>query len=284
MKNKNLFIILAILILAVLLVTLGFYFQYLAEKGFAVSFELVVIIINIVIFITVMVLFFILRKLYLLEKQEKLLKIQDVYIKHLQELVQVTKSQRHDFVNHLQVVYALLKMNKTDRALRYIETLYHDVRITGKILQISIPELSALLLVKMGIASLKSISFTIIVKSNLKMLQKKTFELNTVIGNLLNNAFEAVESLSVNKRAVTLTIFETKKYCVFQTINPGFIEKELRNKIFEDNFSTKSEGRGTGLASVKSVVEKNKGKIIVSSNKDHEEIKFTAIFPKNQRS
>ena len=284
MKNRNnlFFSIFVILFSAVVLVTLGFYFQRLAESGHVVSSELAVVIINVLIFSMVPVLLVMSRKLLLLERQERLVKVQELYIGHLQELVRVTRAQRHDFVNHLQVVYALLKTGKTEKAQRYIENLYHDVRISGEILRVSIPELAALLLVKMGIASLKNISFSIEVESNLNMLQVKAIDLNTVVGNLVDNAFEAVEPLSMDKRTVALRIFETGKFFVFQTVNPGFIEKELRDKIFEPGFSTKAGDRGFGLASVRSVVEKNRGKILVSSFKDRA-TKFTVIFPKQQR-
>lgn len=97
-----------------------------------------------------------------------------------------------------------------------------------------------------------------------------------------NKAFEAVEPLAADKRTVALRIFETGKHFVFQTVNPCFIEKELRNKIFEPGFSTKAGNRGFGLASVKSVVEKNRGKILVSSFKDRG-TKFTVLFPRQQR-
>lgn len=283
MENKDtLFVILTILLLAVILVTLGFYFQRLGEIGYVVSSELAVVVINAVIFIMVLVLLVISRKLFLLEKQEKFLKVQELYIEHLQELVRVTKAQRHDFINHLQVVYALLKTGQIEKAQKYIENLYHDVRISGEILRVNVPELAALLLVKMGIASLKNISFTIEVESNLKMLRIKPLELNTVVGNLVDNAFEAVEPLAADKKKVTLRVFKTGKHFVFQTSNPGFIEKELRDKIFEPGFSTKPGSSGIGLASVKLVVEKNGGKILVSSGKDRG-TKFTVIFPKQRR-
>jgi hypothetical protein len=284
MKNKtNLFFVLTILIFAVILVTLGFYLQRLVEIGHVVSSEVAVAVINAAIFTIVLFFLVILRKMFLLERHEKFLKVKEIYIEHLRELVRVTRAQRHDFVNHLQVVYALLKTGKIEKAQRYIENLYHDVRISGEVLRVNIPELAALLLVKMGIASLKNISFSIEVESNnLNMLRVKAIDLNTVVGNLVDNAFEAVEPLSADKRTVALRIFETSKHFVFQTVNPGFIEKELRDKIFEPGFSTRSGNRGFGLASVRSVVEKNGGKILLSSFKDRG-TKFTVIFPKQQR-
>jgi sensor histidine kinase regulating citrate/malate metabolism len=42
------------------------------------------------------------------------------------ELERLLRIQRHDFINHLQVVHALLQLGKTDRAMSYIEDLAKD--------------------------------------------------------------------------------------------------------------------------------------------------------------
>lgn len=39
------------------------------------------------------------------------------------ELIRLLRLQRHDFINHLQVVHALLQMGRVDRAVEYIEDL-----------------------------------------------------------------------------------------------------------------------------------------------------------------
>lgn len=255
------------------------YMQQLNASGSPVPFNHVLVI-NIILIITLLVLLILIRNVYLLFKQEKRLEIQDFYIEHLKELVGLIRTQRHDFVNHLQVVYALLKTGKTEKALCYIEDLSHDVQITGQMLQINIPELSALLLAKMESAVTKNVSFKIILDSNLEGLQIKPLELITIVGNLLDNAFDAVQTLPRGNRNVVFKVFETPKCFIFQTINHGYISKELREKIFQMGYSTKDgQDRGIGLSSVKSVVEKNKGKIIVNSSKTLR-TKFTVILPK----
>lgn len=280
-KGNNLFAAIIVLISSVALIALGFYFQSMMENVHLVSAKQVVIIINIFTAIIVLGSIILVRKLFLLERQEKLIEVQKFYFERLQEMATVTRAQRHDFINHLQAVYVLLKTDQNDEAQSYIENLYQDIRISGEIMHLSIPEVTALLLVKMGTASLKNISFAVEVESNLKGLLVNAIELNSIIGNLVDNAFEAAEAFPADKRTVRLRIFETGKHFVFQTINPGFIEKELRAKIFESGFSTKSEKRGIGLSSVKSAVETNGGKILVSSNKARG-TKFTVIFPKKQ--
>jgi sensor histidine kinase regulating citrate/malate metabolism len=282
MKNKTLLTTLTLLGLVVILIVVEFYFQsYLVGVVSNIAPKILMITVNIVIFIVVLLLFILTRKLFLSAKQEKIVEVQELYIGHLRELVKFIRSQRHDFVNHLQAVYVLLKTGEIEKAQKYIEELYQDVKITGEILRVNIPELSALLMVKTGVATARDISFVIEIESNLKMLKIKPIEINTVVGNLLDNAFEAVEFLKAKDKRVALKIFETSKWYVFQVGNTGYISQELLSKLFIPGFSTKPGGKnkGFGLASVKSVVEKNKGRIIVSSNKKRG-IKFTVILPK----
>lgn len=39
------------------------------------------------------------------------------------ELIRLLRLQRHDFVNHAQVIHAYLQLGKSDRAMQYIEDL-----------------------------------------------------------------------------------------------------------------------------------------------------------------
>ena len=177
-----------------------------------------------------------------------------------------------------------MKTGKFDKAIEYIADLSHDIQITGAMLSVDIPELSALLLAKTDLARKKEILFKITVESNLKGLEIKPLELIMVVANLLDNAFEAVESLPVDIRSVVLKVAETAEYYSLQINNPGYIPEEIRMRMFEMGYSTKEgKERGTGLAAVKSVVEKNGGTITLQCSRD-QGIIFTVCFPKPSNS
>lgn len=262
-----------------ILMLFSFFFTGLFRKPAVVSFDTMALMICILIIITITSLIFLARNMFLVAKQRKVLDIQDFYIGHLNEMVRVIRSQRHDFINHMQVVYALLKTKKLEKAEQYIEELCHNVRFNDGVLYVNMPELSALLIAKEELAADKEISFKIKIESDLVGLNVKPLDLITVLGNLLDNAFEAVGAFPPEERNVAIKIFQTSKHFVFQTANPGYISKRLRKNIFEMGFSTKSgRNRGVGLASVASVVEKNGGRIIVSS-REESGTKFTVMFP-----
>lgn len=48
-----------------------------------------------------------------------------------EETVRLLRIQRHDFINHIQVIQALLQLGKTERALKYIEDMVHSPEMTG---------------------------------------------------------------------------------------------------------------------------------------------------------
>ncbi|NLH27167.1 MAG: GHKL domain-containing protein [Syntrophomonadaceae bacterium] len=238
----------------------------------------------IVLFVTIPVLLILTKNVFLLTKQQKTLEIQDFYIEHLSELVRAIRVQRHDFVNHMQVVHALMKTGRFDRAIEYIADLSHDIQITGEMLRVDMPELSALLLAKTDLARKKDILFKITVESDLKGLEIKPLELIMVVANLLDNAFEAVETLPEENRIVVLKITETAEYYCLQVKNPGYIPEEIKMRIFEMGYSTKEgKERGTGLAAVKAVVEKNGGKITLQCSRD-QGVTFTVRLPKPSNS
>lgn len=43
-----------------------------------------------------------------------------------QEMIKMLRRQRHDFVNHIQVVHAYLQIGKVEKALAYLEELAKD--------------------------------------------------------------------------------------------------------------------------------------------------------------
>jgi len=148
-------------------------------------------------------------------------------------------------------------------------------------LRLAIPELSALLLVKTGVATSRNISFRMEVRSDLSQIKVRPFDLVAIVGNLINNALEAVENLPVAERRVQFQVFENTGYFIMQTRNPGFIHRNLRTMIFTPGFSTKSDStdRGLGLASIKHLTESYNGFVVVSSHLDKGTC-FTVGFPK----
>ena len=86
-------------------------------------------------------------------------------------------------------------------------------------------------------------------------------ELEQVLINILSNARDAFEDLNVNKSREIKIETKNKKDKIKITIedNAGGVPKEIREKIFNPYFSTKEEGRGTGIGlyMCKNIIERS---------------------------
>ncbi|HWQ61987.1 MAG TPA: Spo0B domain-containing protein [Negativicutes bacterium] len=52
-----------------------------------------------------------------------------------EEMERLLRAQRHDFINHIQVVHALLQLGRTEKALAYLEDLAKDPSLVAGPLQ-----------------------------------------------------------------------------------------------------------------------------------------------------
>lgn len=187
-------------------------------------------------------------------------------------LVDSMRANNHDFTNKLHVILGLIQMEMYDQATAYIQniTLVQRKNISNIMNAIQDPAVAALLIGKLARASELNVKLILREGSYYSSadLHLPSEMLITVIGNLLNNAFE-----SMNEEHE----FETQKELLFGIYSrPGAIlitvddtgsgisPKDIPH-IFENGYSTKGENRGTGLYQVKTMVENFGGTITVES-------------------
>jgi PAS domain S-box-containing protein len=106
-------------------------------------------------------------------------------------------------------------------------------------------------------------------------------ELTQVIINLLQNAKEAMASMSGEKEISVYITEEEKNVIILVQDNGEGIDKENLEKIFDPYFSTKhaSQGTGLGLFMSRMIVQQSLKGTIVASNNDTGAL-FTIILPK----
>ena len=197
----------------------------------------------------------------------------------VQELNGELRGQRHDYLNHLQVVYGMMELQEYEELHAYLEPVYKDMMKVGKAIRTSIPAVNALLMAKMGTAEANGTDFYVEVKSDLKNLKVEPWELCKVLSNLIDNAITALQEKE-GERKMVLDISEDRSYYLFSLSNNGpAIPEERRDAIFRQGFTTKSEeGHGMGLYIVAGILKMNGGTVLVDS--DEKETVFTVKFAK----
>ena len=231
--------------------------------------------------VAVMAFCIILLIIYAWKMKQHYITLQESY-SNLEKLNSNLRAQRHDYLNHLQVVYGLMELEEYGELKKYLQPVYKDMLKTGKALKTSKPAINALLKAKTDEAEGKGIDVYIEVKSNLQNLHVEDWELCKVLSNLLDNAMTALEEKDGEKR-IELEITEDSASYRFSVSNNGpMIPKEMQETIFKQGITTKKEeGHGMGLYIVSNVLKTYKGTIELASEEN--ETIFSFSLPKEER-
>lgn len=193
---------------------------------------------------------------------------EETYQDELRSVICSMRSIRHDFVNHMQVLYGLIECGYYPKARDYVQSLLKETKLLDLTVRFANPALMVLLHTKWEQAKSKQIVMQFEECSD-PIDNIPSIDLIKILSNLIDNAIEAAELADGEKR-VSIYFCCDEEHVIFRVENTGpEITPEQRARIFENGYTTKTEkkcgGRGTGLTIVDSVVHKYKGKIEVWS-------------------
>lgn len=211
---------------------------------------------------------------------EQTLMIEEAY-RQLENLNGTLRKQRHDFMNHLQVVFSLTEMQEYNEAMQYIERVYGDIQRVSSLLKTAIPAINALISAKQADCEEHGIRFETDIASGWSDMPVSGWEMCRIFGNLIDNARDAIlDSGSTDGKWIRIMLGETPNAYVFSVSNngPRISERHL-GSIFLPGFTTKEEGHGSGLAIVHEIINAYGGKISVLSEEN--ETSFQGMVPKS---
>ena len=191
------------------------------------------------------------------------------------------RAQRHDFLNHLQVVYSLIEMEEYQEANEYIEQVYGRITSVSRTMKTAIPAVNALMLVKAAACEKAGVQVEMNITSKWEALEAAIpdWEMCKVLSNLIDNAIDAMESIPADKRHLSIALAENVKQYTFRVENTGTpIPEDIREHIFIPGFTTKGDGHGMGLHIVCRTLKERGGDIQVESN--NEQTVFSGYVPK----
>ncbi|WP_271814649.1 sensor histidine kinase [Clostridium beijerinckii] len=202
-------------------------------------------------------------------------------IRYLEDFNKTLRSQRHDYLNHIQVIYSLMELEEFQEARNYIEPVYKDIVRISKALKTSKPAVNALFQAKLQVAEKNNIDMELEIKSNLNNLNMEPWDFCRIIGNIIDNAIFALKQKPSNRYMLVELSEDLKNIRLNISNNGDCIPTEIIGSIFKEGFSTKNEkGDGIGLAIVKEIVESFSGTIEVTSN--DKRTSFEVILPKKE--
>ncbi|GAE36116.1 ATP-binding protein [Halalkalibacter akibai] len=185
-------------------------------------------------------------------------------------LVDGLRAQNHEYMNKLHSIAGLIQLDRTEDALDIImdESVDEESIILFLKERFKDYAISGLLLGKRSRA--KELGITLLIDQNSYLTEiygsLSSGDLVTIIGNLIENAFESFENGADEKTVECLIEIDKRHLMISVRDNGRGMTKELQGKIFTYGFSTKGkEGRGIGLALVHQIVSAHHGKLKVES-------------------
>lgn len=201
-------------------------------------------------------------------------------LEEINQLNNTLRAQRHDYLNHLQVVYGLMELEQYEDANRYIERVYDDIQRVSSVLRTAIPAVNAIIQAKLQMCARRGIETTVDIRTRLEGSAIPDWELCRILGNIIDNAINALSTADVSPKRLEVRIIEDIRGFGFEIANNGpEIPESIRPRIFEAGFSSGSHrGDGMGLAICRSILTRYNGELTVSS--DATRTSFLGMFPK----
>jgi two-component system CitB family sensor kinase len=185
-------------------------------------------------------------------------------------LITALRAQEHEFANRLHILSVLLTLGDHDEALNYLTEISEFSIAQAEDLRSRVgpPVVAALLLAKVTVAAEQGIQVLVTKDSHLDRPGIDPHALQTIIGNLVDNAIEAL-GRQPGPREVTVHLDDRDGVRIVVVDNGPGIAGPDAGRVFQDGYSTKvgdaGTRRGLGLALVHRMVHRAGGSITVTS-------------------
>lgn len=194
---------------------------------------------------------------------------------------------RHEHMNWISTLSGLLEMRYYDEALRLAKMQSQTQQRVLDYISATFanPQICGLLLGKYYRARELGLELVFDPGCQLSGLPDKLAisEWMSIIGNLLDNAYEATLSVADRERnePVSLFLADSSSEIIIEVADYGCgVSNDLRNQLFERGVSSKQGGeRGIGLYLVKTYVEQAGGVITIDDNEPRGTV-FSVFIPK----
>ncbi|WP_246096595.1 sensor histidine kinase [Paenibacillus sinopodophylli] len=206
---------------------------------------------------------------YYRQSREKVVRVtQETYVEEINQMFHSIRAQRHDFLNHVQTIHSLAELNKSQELVAYTKELTGDIRLMNDIINIGNPAIAALVRSKISQAEIHKIHFSCSFAGlNMTEMGIKTLDVNRMLGNLIDNAFDEVLKYGEDRRHVTLVGKQTAAALEFTITNTcENADEAVAMPIFDAGYSTKQQDhQGLGLSIVKAIAKQYKGDVYVTA-------------------
>ena len=198
-------------------------------------------------------------------------KIRKQYFEGYSNVISQIRKRQHKVKNQFNTAFGMYRLYDTyeelvERQREYLRKVW-DYELPTDAITLEEPAIVALIYEKINEAIDKGIE--IITTFSCSMLNTRISDIEWVeiLGTLLDNAIEALESYEGKKKIWIKIVPHEKHHICIEVVNTyEKVKSSDLEKFFQKGYSTKGEERGIGLYHVKQVIRKNKGEIFLMSH------------------
>ncbi|TJZ58993.1 sensor histidine kinase [Streptomyces piniterrae] len=205
-----------------------------------------------------------------------------------QGLLDALRAQDHEHANRLHTVLGLLELGLHDKAVEFVAEVADAHRASAEQIseRVRDPLLSALLVGKAAVAAERGVALRVSASTLLPDTVVDPRDLVTVLGNLIDNALDAVAERRCDEPFVEVELRAEHTTAVLRVCDTGpGVPPGRRRQIFAEGWSTKGatgaparRGRGLGLALVRRLAERYGGMARVTARAGGGAV-FTVVLP-----
>ncbi len=203
-----------------------------------------------------------LSKMNNLKYENELLKIKQEYsrqyVSDSSTEYEVIRKLRHDFKDNWSAVYELIKDNKNQQALKFIDEYIDELSEKETLINTNNEIVNAVVNVKLSAA--KSYGINVICMCTSDFSNISDLDLCSLLSNMLENAITACKSCKNPSRRIYVNITSDEfkyKFCVKNTIEESILQKNPKLITTKEN----KKNHGLGIKIIKSIADKYYGKV-----------------------
>lgn len=194
------------------------------------------------------------------ETNKILMQQQNKYYEEQLELMKsslnATKTIKHDLKNHMTSLYVLAKDDKKEELLEYLSGVKEVLNNKEELAYSGNVVIDSIINFKLQESEKEKIAVSVDLNIP-KDLNVPSFDITVILGNLLDNALNAVKKLERN-RYIDIKLKYTKGRLILKMEN-SFNGKIIKNDGIIDTSHSDKNNHGLGLESVKTVLKKYDG-------------------------
>lgn len=187
--------------------------------------------------------------------------VEKQFRREMQLFMNVIRSQRHDYNFHVQAITGLVRSQRWDECMQYVDALEKSTTEMNAVLLVKEPAISAMIHHFQKQAMQDGIRLQVEIEDDLSKIATDVYETNKIIGNLLQNALDETRTHKDKSYGIRLLILKRNEYCVICVSNAlgDTLSADRIGQIYQPGFTMKEGHEGVGLSSVRMLVESYQG-------------------------